>query len=311
MIRPTSRGALGYWLTAVVVVTAAPTGNAQDKYKSYKEAASAGAKFVNSGNLAAAREPLEAAFKLANTDREKLDAQRALLVPYRELQEIGPMQGAAEYIIANSEQAAERSLTRGTVLAFVQKRGKMDEAVKGYEERLKKAPEDRTLLYLLTEAHATYTKNATRSVELGEKLAAVEKKLGKKVDVPGQAQLAQQYIKAGKLKEGAELYEEIAPLDPKLEAWHYKEAATTWLKAKDKTKALAAAKKSEKAATPEKRSEQLTHFWHRALGDVFLEGGEPKEAIPHYEQAIASTKTAGYIKDCQMKLAQAEAAAKK
>jgi len=44
---------------------------------------------------------------------------------------------------------------------------------------------------------------------------------------------------------------------------------------------------------------------------VFLEAGEPKEAIPHYEQAIATTKIAGYIKDCQMKPAQAEAAAKK
>src|SRR5205814_2200726 len=127
-------------------------------------------------------------------------------------------------------------------------------------------------------------------------------------DVPEQAQLAQRYVKTGKLKEAAELFETIAPLDAKLEAWHYKEAATTWLKAKEKNKALAAAKKSAKATIPEKRTEQLVHFWHRALGAVFLETGE---AISHFEQAIASTKIEGYIKDCKAKLAQAEAAAKK
>jgi tetratricopeptide (TPR) repeat protein len=186
----------------------------------------------------------------------------------------------------------------------------MDDAVKAYEARLQKSPDDRTLLYILAEAQRTYQKNADRSVEIGEKLAEVEKKFGKKVDVPEQALLAGQYVKAGKLKQGAELFEVIAPLDPKLEAWHLKEAATTWLKAKDNDKALAAARKSGKAAVPEKRSEQLTHFWHRALGDVFLEAGEPKEAIPHYQHAITSTKIAGYVKDCQAKLAKAEAAAK-
>lgn len=296
---------------ATLILCLAGRGSGQVTYKTYQEAASAGAKLVNGGNLAAAREPLEAAFKLAKTDREKIDAQRALLTPYRELQEIAPMQGAAEYIISHSEQVAERSLTRGLLLGFVNKRGKMDDAVKGYEERLKAAPEDRALLYILTEAQGTYQKNAARSVELGERLAAVEKKLGNKVDVSAQAYLAQQYIKVGNLKEGAKLFESIAPLDAKLEAWHYKEAATTWMKAKDRDKALAAARLSEKAATPEKRTEQLTHFWHRALGEVFLEGGEPKAAIPHFEKAIASTKLAGYIKDCQAKLAQAEAAAKK
>lgn len=292
---------------AVLAGWSAPPATAQVNYATYREAYSAGAKAVNAGNLAAARAPLEAAAKLAKTDREKIEAHRTLMMPYRELQEIEPMQGAAEYVLANSQQAAERSLTRSSLLGFIHKRGKMDVAVEGYEARLKKMPEDATVLFVLTEAYATYKKDPARSAELAEKLAVVDKKLGRNQDVYAQAQLASQYIKAGKVKVGAELYEKIAPTYAKLAAWHYKEAATAWLKAGEKDKALAAAKKSD-AAEPEKR-ELLSHFWHRALGDVYLEAGDAKAAVTHYEQAIATTKIAGYVKDCEASLAKAKAAA--
>jgi hypothetical protein len=302
---------LGSSLLCCFSLLASSSVRSEDKFKTYEEAYSTGAKAVNGGNLAAAREPLETALKLAKTDKQKIEAQRALLIPYRELPQIEPMQSAAEFIIAKSDQSAERSLSRGSLLGFIQKRGKMEDAVKGYEERLKQTPEDRTLLYILAEAQRTYQKNPARSIELGEKLASVEKKLGNKVDVYEQSQLAGQYVKASKFKDGAELFESIAPLDAKMEAWHFKEAAAAWMKGKDSEKALAAARKSEKAATPEKRTELLTHFWHRGLGDVFLDAGAPKDAIPHYQQAIASTKIAGYVKDCQAKLAKAEAEAKR
>lgn len=285
------------------------TALAQEKFATYREAYNAGAKLVNGGNLAAARAPLEAAEKLAKTDREKLDVNRTLLVPYRELQEIEPMQRAAEYLIANSANA-ERSLTRLAMLDFVHKRGKMDAATAGYEARLKKSPDDRTVLYVLAEVYARYKEDASRSAELGEKWAALEKKAGKPIDVSAQAQLALQYSKSGKSKEGAELYEAIAPLDKTLEAWHFKEAAAVWLKAGDEPKALAAAKKSD-AAPPEKRSELLTHFWHRGLGDVYLGADDPKSAIPHYKQAIATTTIEGYVKDCKLKLLEAQAAVEK
>lgn len=298
---------LAVLITLLMIATPA---SSQDTYQSAEEAYSAGAKLINTGKVDAAREPLEAALKLAKTDAFRLKVNRALLVPYRELREIEPMQKAAEFIIANSDQAAERSLARGTLLAFIHKRDKMDAAVDEYEKRLKKSPEDRTLLFLLTEAYATYKKDPNKSAEHAEKLAAVEKKLGKGKDVAGQAQLAQQYAKAGKLKEAAELYEAIAPLDAKLEAWHLKEAAAVWLKAGERARAILAARKSAGAA-PENRSEQLTYFWHRGLADVFLEAGEPALAIPHYEQAIASTKIEGYLKDSRAKLQKAQADAKK
>ncbi|MCC7423992.1 MAG: hypothetical protein IT428_27320 [Planctomycetaceae bacterium] len=280
-----------------------------DEFKSAQEAYNAGAKAINEGNLAAARGPLEAALKQAPDDAFRLRVNRTLLIPYRELPDIEPMQRAAEYLITHSEQAAERSLTRRSLISFIHRRGKLPEAAKAYEERLKKNPDDRTVLFILVEAYAEPLKNPARSAELAERLAAVEKKLGKGQDVAGLAQQAQQYIKAGKAKEGAELYEQIAPLDAKLAAWHYKEAAQAWLKSGDQKKAFAAARLAE-GADPEARNDQLAFFFHKALADVFSETGHPKEAIPHYEEAIKLTKIDGYLKDCQARLAKAKGALK-
>jgi hypothetical protein len=63
------------------------------------------------------------------------------------------------------------------------------------------------------------------------------------------------------------------------------------------------------AASPEARSAQRTCFWRRGLGDVLLDAGEPKEAVPQYEQAPAATKAGGYVQDTKAKLAQARSAA--
>lgn len=188
------------------------------EYSSFNEAYSAGVRFINSGNLAAARQPLEAALKLAPDDASRLRVNRTLMVPYRELQEIEPMQQATEYLISHSDHAATRSVTRRELLTFIHRRGKLDQALKKYEARLAKSPEDRTVLFILTEAYATLERNPARSVELAERLAAVEKKLGKAQNVGAQAQLARQYVMAGEPEKGAELYQQIAPADAALEA---------------------------------------------------------------------------------------------
>ena len=161
---------------------------------------------------------------------------------------------------------------------------------------------------MLSEIYSRIKEQPDRAAELIDRLASLDKQSGKPRDVPQQAQLAEQYVRAKKYQQGAELYESIAPLDEKLAAWHWKEAAAAWLSAGQKDKALAAAKKS--AASPaETRSELLTHYWHRNLADVFLKAGDPKAAIPHYEQAIQKTNIEGYIKDCEKSLAEARKAA--
>jgi tetratricopeptide (TPR) repeat protein len=147
-----------------------------------------------------------------------------------------------------------------------------------------------------------------RAADLIERLAKIDQKPGQPVNVLQTANLAQQYVRAKKFKEGAELYQQIAPLDEKLAAWHWKEAASAWLKAGEHKKALAAAKQSD-ASPPEARNDQLAHFWHRGLADVFLAAGEPKIAILHYEKAIQKTNIQGYIDDCKKSLAEAKAKA--
>jgi hypothetical protein len=45
------------------------------------------------------------------------------------------------------------------------------------------------------------------------------------------------------------------------------------------------------------------------MADIYLELEQPKEAIPHYENAIKKTTIAGYVKACEEQLAKAKALA--
>lgn len=284
--------------------------SAPSKYKTYREAYSVGAGFYNAGKFAEAQEPFEAALQLTKNEKELIELNRALMSCYRLLPETDKMISAADYVITHSEKPAEQSLTRRSLLSFLFQRGKVDDGINFYEERLKKNADDRTALYVLTEMYSDLKRDAKRSAELRERLAAVDKKSGKGTSVSDFAKLAQDYVKEKKFQEAAELYEQIAPLDDKLAAWHWKEAATAWLKAGDKAKAVAAAKQAD-TSKPESRNELLTHFWHKGLADVYLDAGQAELAIPHYEQAIATTKIEGYIKTSKEKLAEAKAKAGK
>lgn len=293
--------------------TAEQIEKAKSKFTSAEEAFGVGAAHYNSRNFAASREPLEAALILA-PDKDvkyRVKVYGALLASYRQFETSEQLIAACEYIIHNSDRDAERSLTRSSLMSFIHERGKVDPFIKRHEERLKKNPKDRLSVYLLSEVYSRLRENPERSVELLKQLAELDgKKPGDAVDVNTSAKLAMQYIRAKDYQKGAELYEQLAPLDKNLEAWHWKEAAAAWLKLKQNDKALAAAKKSLEA-TPEKRNEQLAHFWHRGLGDVFLAVGEPKLAIPQFEKAIETTKIEGYVKDCKASLAEAREKAAK
>ena len=80
----------------------------------------------------------------------------------------------------------------------------------------------------------------------------------------------------------------VAPLDANLATGHWKDAVQVCLKAKDKPRALAAAKTSAEAG-PKKRGDLLLHFWHHSFGQVFLETGKSNLAIEHLEAAITTT----------------------
>ena len=286
--------------------TDAQIAKAKSSFKSGDEAFGVGAGFYNARNFAASREPFEASIILSGPDEEhRVKVFGALLQSYRQLGTTEEFTYASEYIIQHSERDAEQSLTRRGLLGFLYERGKLDPFIARHEERLKKNPKDRLSLYLLSELYTRMRENPARAIELIKQLSEVDGKEGAPVDINLSSQLAMQHIRNKEYQKGAELYEKIAPLDERTGAWNWKEAAQAWLKLKQNDKALAAAKKAD-AAPAEKRSEQLTHFFHRGLGDVYLAVGEPKLAIPHYEQAIATTKIEGYVKDCTASLAEAK-----
>lgn len=291
-------------IAGLLLAIAAPAEAFQKKYTSAREAFGVAAAHYNERNLAAATEPFEAALEMTDDDAMKLRINRALMDCYRRQDDVGKMFTAAEYVVTNSKHPAERSLTRTALMAFIHQRGKEELAVQRYESQLEADAENRTALYLLGEVYGRLQDEPAKAVGIRERLAALDAKRNMPPEVSEQAELARQYVRARKPKQGAELYETIAPLDPTLAAWHWKEAASTWLAAGDKPRALAAARKADESPG-EKRGDSLEHYWHRALGDVYLATGEPKLAIPHYEAALAKTAIEGYRKDVKAALEEA------
>ncbi len=281
---------------------------AQGPYQTAEEAWRVGMAFLSTRNYAASREAFEAALRMAPDDTFRIKVYETLLPAYRQQGEIDKFFDACDFVITKGATPAQRSLTRRALLAFAFERGKLDELARRYEDALKKDARNRTALYVLSELYIRSMPNPGRAVELIERLAKIEPKSDQPVDIVQNANVAMQYIKAKKYKEGAELYEKIAPLDERLAAWHWKEAAAAWLQLGQKDKALAAAKKSD-ASPPEQRNDLLAHFWHRNLADVFLATGQAKLAAPHYERAIEKTNIQGYIEGCQKSLAEARAKA--
>jgi len=261
----------------------------QDKYKSYDDAFSQGARLLRDMQYAAAQEPLEAALKLAADDKQRLRVYQALIPVYRQLPAIDKMLEAQEFIIPHTERKAGRSLAASDLASFLHQRGKTDEAVTRYEARFAKDAKDIVAVTVLKNIYTRVKRDAERGPTLTQRLDELDRELS--------SQLAQRL-------------EKQAETAPQTAASVLKDAASAWLEAGDNPKALAAAKKSA-ASPPESRSELLVFYWRDGLGDVFLATGEPGLAIPHFEAALASTNIAGYRTATEKKLAEAKAAVAK
>jgi tetratricopeptide (TPR) repeat protein len=293
-------------LILALTIAAAGRTSAAQRYDTPEEAYRGGVAFLSLRQYEKARAPLEQALKMAADDPTRIKVNRALLSVYFHAGETDKVIEALDVILSKSKSEPERAIVRRALLGYLQTQGKTDEVIRRYEDRIKKDPNDIPALYVLSDIYAQLRPDPRRSGALVERLAEVMKTTGGDLAPYAGTNLAAQYVKAGKFQEGAALYEKVAANDPTLAAWNYKEAAQAWLKAGDKARALAAARSAD-AGPPENRNKLLEHFWHRALGDVYLQTGEPARAIPHYEQAIAATDIAGYLKDTQKSLAQARA----
>ncbi len=238
------------------------------EYKTLREARAEAAKHLQARNYAAAQAPLEAALKLTPEDdlKQRVELYRTLMQSYRILNEVDKMVEAVEYIQANSDGQAERSIIATDFVSFLHQRGKTDFAVTRYEAKLKENAKDPTALAVLS---TIYQRVLREKKERGQMLAGELKTLNRERAIAK-----------------AERLEKAADADARTAASNWKDVAKTWLEADDKQKALKAVEKSLKVP-PEARNDLLVMYWRDGLGDVYAEVGDAAKAIEQYEQAVA------------------------
>ena len=288
-------------LTAVVSMAQAQEAG----YSNYREAMAAGASLYNAGKLAESRAPLEAAAKVAESDSDKCRIHQTLVVVYAEGGDFPKMYDSAEFVIEHAPYPAMASLTCRALLGHVHKKGQAEAARKRYEQRLLKNGNDRTAMYVMSNYHGLLDRDFAQQAKYFEGLIHLNKDEGKDFDFEVAGKLAFAYRLSNQFVESAELYEKIAPLHKDETSWDYKEAALAWLKAGQKDRALAAAKKADELGA-DARSERAIDNWHADLGEVFLANGEGPSAVKHYELAIEKTKADFYKKKFSAELEKAK-----
>ncbi len=302
-------------LFTVLVLT--PSAFAQ-KYGSFQEAWAVGVTRYNKRMFEQSRAPFEAAFKLAETDRQRLQCSEALKASYRLLPTEHQMRDCCEYIMVNAATTAGRNNTGRELLGFMYQRGKIKEAQKRYEQMLEKDGKNTVALFMLSEIYDKITKEPAKAAEITLKLTKIDSESdgtptkgtadGKisQTEVFQKAKAAAALVKAGKHEEGAKLFETIAPHLESTEPWNWKEAAFAWEKAGDQKNLRKALEMAAKTG-PEKRNDLLGHFWHRQMGQIYVRQEMFKEAIPMFEKAIELTNIEGYAKDTAKELEAAKA----
>ncbi len=262
---------------------------AQEVFRTFDEAYSAGARLARNQQFAEAQAPLEAALKLAADDKDRLKAYRALAPSYRQLAEIDKMLEAQEFVLRHTDGKNGRSLPASDLASFLHQRGKTDVAIARYDAALAADANDIAALSVLAVIYTRLKRDKVRGPELNKRLEAADKQLARK---------------------HAEQLEKDAESAPRTAASILKDAAAAWIEADDKPRALAAAKKSL-ASLPEDRGDLLVYYWRRGLGDALLAAGEPGQAVPQFEAALAVVTIDGYRKDTEKQLAVAKASAAK
>ncbi|MCA9118989.1 MAG: hypothetical protein H6822_16880 [Planctomycetaceae bacterium] len=295
-----------FTICLLLLTVVASMAQAQEAgFSSYREAMAKGATLYNSGKLAESRGPLEAAAKLAESDSDKCRIHQTLMVVYAEGSDFPKMYESAEFVVEHAPYPSMASLTCRSLLGTVQKKGQVEAARKRYEDRVRKNDKDRTALYIMSNYHGLLDRDYAQQCKYFQGLIHLNKAEGIDFDFALAGQLAFAYRLSHQYVESAELFEKIAPMHKDETAWDYKEAAGAWLKAGQKDKALAAAKKAEELGA-DARAERSIDRWHADLGEVFLATGEGKLAVKHYEKAIENAKADYYKKKFAEELEKAK-----
>jgi tetratricopeptide (TPR) repeat protein len=262
---------------------------AQRPSKEYSDALRAGAQLANDRKYAEAQASLETALKAAADDQQRMQVYQRLVPVYRQLPEIDKFLEAQDFNIRHAERKDGRSNAARDVASFLHQRGKLDAGIARYEAALKTNPKDPAALGVLAVIFSRAREDKARAAELAARVEALDRELATAL---------------------ATRLEKDADAAPQTAASILKDAATAWLEAGDKAKALAAANKS--LAQPPEQRPLLAYYWRDGLGDVFLATGQPALAVQQFEAAIAAAANLGpQRKSAEKKLAEARAAAEK
>ena len=278
-----------YRLLALLAFAAlCPLAFGQAQKKEYDDAYREGARLVNAKKFAESQAPLERALLAAANDDQRKQAYQALVPAYRLLPEIDKFLEAQEFNIRHTDRKAGRSNDARDIASFLFQRGKLDLGIQRYEAALKADPKDPAALGVLTTIYSRLKEDKAKAAALTAQQDALNVELATAL--------------ATRL--------ENSKVSPNSAALLLKDAASVWLEAGDKAKALAAAKKSL-AQPPEQRSGILTMQWREGLGDVLLAAGDPALAVQQFEAAVAAANPGPLKQRAEKKLAEAKAAAEK
>ncbi|MCA9156332.1 MAG: M48 family metalloprotease, partial [Planctomycetales bacterium] len=163
-------------------------------YKDAEEALRIGFARYSSRKYDEAREPLEAALKLADNDAFRLRIYQALKASYRRIPDSEPMLRALDFTLRHATTEAKRSITRTELIAFAYQRGLADVVVERYEAALAENGEDQIALFVLADAYERLKDDPAKASEMTRRLLALQDKPGEPVNVATSAQLARQLV---------------------------------------------------------------------------------------------------------------------
>ena len=267
------------------------------KYDDFDAALRAAYKTRESGDWEEAENALNQGFDLATSERRKAEIKQLLMTVYSKTDRPDLFFQSAEYVANHHPHAASVSLTIRSLITVVRRLDWQKKLTARYEAALQENPKDRVALEIMESFEYLVTRNYAKRREYIDRLIALDQEEGRKLDAEMYRDRAFTLRLDHKHAESAQAYEAIAELHEPSRAYSLMFAAENWQRAKDKTKALAAAERADKIGA-DARARKNLYQWHRGLGQVFLYGLQREQAIKHLAAAKEDARIDAYRDQC-------------
>lgn len=267
------------------------------KYDDFDAALRAAYKARESGDWADAENALNQGFDLATSERRKSEIQQLLMTIYSKTDRPDLLFESAEYVAKYHPHPASVSITIRSLITSVRRLEWQTKLTARYEAALQENPKDRVALTIMEGYEYLVTRNYAKRRHYIDRMISLDKEEGRELNAEMHRNRAFMLRLERKYVESAQAYEEIADLDEPSRAYSLMFAAENWQRAKDKTKALAAAERADEMG-PGARARKSLYQWHRSLGEVFLCLHQRERAIKHLAAAKEDAAIDAYRDQC-------------